>query len=173
MFWDHDAKWCIRMLGGAEIDFQFSVLHPHTGFRHFKEGISTLKQVTGHEHRDMQCYIISVIAGSVPKDFLIAVRALADFRYLLQAYEITEDMCEMIDKALAEFHDHKHAIILAGGQTGKGNKVIDNWYIPKLEFLQSVTSSIRLNGAAIQWSADTTEQAHITEIKVPSESANN
>jgi len=32
MFWDHDAKWCINALGDAEIDFQFSVLHPHTGF---------------------------------------------------------------------------------------------------------------------------------------------
>ena len=21
MFWDHDAKWCIRVVGGAEIDF--------------------------------------------------------------------------------------------------------------------------------------------------------
>lgn len=53
MFWDHDAKWCIRVLGSAEIDFRFSVLHPHTGLRHFKEGIASLKQVTGREHRDI------------------------------------------------------------------------------------------------------------------------
>jgi hypothetical protein len=53
MFWGHDVKWCIHVLGAAEIDFRFSVLHPHTGFRHFKEGISKLKQVTGWEHRDL------------------------------------------------------------------------------------------------------------------------
>ena len=49
-FWDHDTKWCINGVGYAEIDFRFSVLHQHTGYRHFKEGISSLKQVTGREH---------------------------------------------------------------------------------------------------------------------------
>ena len=45
MFWDHDTQWCINVVGPAEIDFQFSILHPHVGFHHFKEGISQLKQV--------------------------------------------------------------------------------------------------------------------------------
>jgi hypothetical protein len=173
MFWDHDAKWCIRVLGAAEIDFRFSVLHPHMTFRHFKEGISKLKQVTGRDHRDVQRYIIPVIAGAVPLEFLIAVRALADFRYLAQASEITSDMCTKIEGALAEFHQHKDAIILAGGRIGKKRKVINNFYIPKLEFLQSVVPNIRENGVAMQWSADITERAHITEIKLPSDSTNN
>ena len=46
-FWDHDAKWCIRVVGAAEIDFRFAILHPHTSFRHFSGGISSLRQVTG------------------------------------------------------------------------------------------------------------------------------
>jgi hypothetical protein len=173
MFWDHDAKWCIRVIGGAEIDFRFSILHPHTGFRQFNEGISKLKQVTGREHRDIQRYLVSVIADAVPKDFLIAIRSLMDFRYLAQAPEISDQICNEMDITLREFHDHKQAIILARGRTGKGNKVIDNWYIPKLELLQSVTSNIRENGVAIQWSADVTERCHVTEIKGPSNSTNN
>jgi hypothetical protein len=173
MFWDHDAKWCIRAVGPAEIDFRFSILHPHTGFRQFPEGISKLKQVTGREHRDIQRYIVAIIADHVPKDFLIAIRALADFRYLSQAPEISEEMCTKIDHVLQEFHNHKDAIITAGARTGKGGRVIDNWYIPKLEFLQSITSSISNTGASIQWSADHTERCHITEIKVPSRSTNN
>ena len=32
MFWDHNAQSCIRAVGPAEIDFHFSILHPHTGF---------------------------------------------------------------------------------------------------------------------------------------------
>ena len=56
MFWDHDAQWCIHTVGPAEIDFRFSILHPHTGFQQFLEGISKLKQVTGREHWDIQCY---------------------------------------------------------------------------------------------------------------------
>jgi hypothetical protein len=161
------------VVGDAEIDFQFSVLHPHTGFHHFKEGISKLKQVTGCEHRDVQHYIIPVITGAVPKRFLIALHALTDFHYLAQVPKITDETCTKIQNALAEFHKHKDAIILADGQTRKGGKVIDNWYIPKLEFLQSVVPNICDNGVAMQWSADPTECAHITEIKNPSKSTNN
>ena len=172
MFWDHDAVWCIRVVGGAEIDFRFAILHPHTSFRQFNEGISKLKQVTGREHRDIQRYIIPVIADAVPKDFLIAVRSLMDFRYLAQAPEISDRICTEIDTALEEFHDHKQAIILARARLGKGKKVLDNWHIPKLELLQSVTSNIRENGAAIQWSADVTERCHVTEVKDPSHGNN-
>ena len=169
MFWDHDAKWCI---GDAEIDFRFAILHPHTGFRQFNEGISRLKQVTGREHRDIQRYIIPVIADAVPKDFLIAIRSLMDFRYLAQAPEISDQLCNEIDTALKKFHDHKHAFISAGARIGKRSKVIDDWHIPKLELLQSVTANIRENGAAIQWSADVTERCHVTEVKDPSHGNN-
>ena len=168
MFWDHDAKWCIHAVGSAEIDFRFAILHPHTGFRQFNEGISRLKQVTGREHREIQRYIVPIIADAVPKDFLIAIRSLMDFRYLAQAPEISDHICTKIDTTLEEFHNHKEAIILAGARTGKGNKVIDNWYIPKLELLQSVTSNIRETGVAMQWSADVTERCHVTEVKDPS-----
>ncbi|KAF9455600.1 hypothetical protein BDZ94DRAFT_1362207, partial [Collybia nuda] len=160
MFWDHDAKWCIHAVGSREIDFRFSVLHPHTAYRHFREGVSALKQVTGREHRDLQRYIVGVTAGAVSKQFLVAIRALVDFRYLAQAPEISDKGLLKIDKALKEFHKHKDAIVT-------------NWYIPKLEFLQSVTPNIRHNGVAMQWSADVTERVHITEIKIPAESTNN
>ena len=79
MFWDHDAKWCICAVGDAEIDFHFTILHPHTGFRQFNEGISRLKQVTGREHCEIQHYLIPAIADAVPKDFLLAIRSLMDF----------------------------------------------------------------------------------------------
>ena len=46
-FWDHNVQWCITTLGIAEIDFRFSILQPVTGFHHFKEGTSSLRQVTG------------------------------------------------------------------------------------------------------------------------------
>ena len=81
-------------------------------------------------------------------------------------------MCTQIDTALKEFHSHKDSIITAGARRGKSH-VIDNWYIPKLEFLQSVVPSIHANGIALQWSADGTERAHIEMIKNPSDFANN
>jgi len=141
------------------VDFQFSVLYPHTGFWHFREGILKLKQVTGCEQWDMQCYMIPVIMGAVPKCFLIALCVLADFHYLAQAPQITEEICGRIKAALAEFHQHKDAVISAGAQKGWGNKVINNWHISKLKFMQSIVSNIQNNGAAIQWSTDATEHA--------------
>ncbi|KAF9037974.1 hypothetical protein BJ165DRAFT_1353075, partial [Panaeolus papilionaceus] len=35
-FWDHDAKWCINAVGKEEIDFRFSILQRHVGFKAFK-----------------------------------------------------------------------------------------------------------------------------------------
>jgi len=166
-FWDHDCKWCINMLGPEEIDFRFSVLQPVTGFHHFKEGISSLKQVTGRTHRDVQWSIIGVIAGSAPHNIVIAVCALMDFRYRVQAYHITEKDLKLISSALHEFHSHKHSILNAGLRCGTANKPIDNWYIPKLELMQSVVPSIPRVGVTIQWSADVTEHAHIDQIKDP------
>jgi hypothetical protein len=173
MFWDHDVKWCIWAVGREEIDFRFSVLQPHIGLRHFKEGISALQQVTGREHRDIQRYIIGVIAGAVPKEFLLAMCALMDFRYRCQAREIDEDGCNQILSALYEFHTYKYTVLEAGVHVGKRNKPINNWHIPKLEFLQSVVPNIQANSTPIQWSADVTECAHITQIKTPARSSNN
>jgi hypothetical protein len=96
-----------------------------------------------------------------------------DFRYLAQAQHISDTGCAKIQAALALFHQHKQAILDAGAHRGKKGKPIDNWHIPKLELLQSIIPSIRNCGALIQWSADVTEQAHITEIKMPSRATNN
>jgi len=172
-FWDHDAQWCIHALGAQEIDFRFSVLPCTVGFRHFNEGISKLKQVTGKEQRDVERYVVGVIAGAVPKDFVIAIRALMDFRYLSQAPVIDDNVRSMVRASLLEFHEHKDAILDAGGRLGKGNRPIENWYIPKLEMMQSVDPSIPNVGSVLQWSADLTEHAHITEVKHPSRSSNN
>ena len=172
-FWDHDAKWCIRAVGSAEIDLRFSLLQPCVGFRHFKAGISSLKQVTGRDHRHVQRYIIPLIADAVPKEFIICIRALADFRYLAQSRSIDSRTLTEISNALALFHKNKQAILDAGARVGKGNKPIDNFWIPKLKLLHSVITSICWSGPPIQWSADSTERAHIDVIKVPSENTNN
>ncbi|KAJ6524938.1 hypothetical protein B0H19DRAFT_1085060 [Mycena capillaripes] len=172
--YDHIIKWCIAALGAAEIDFRFSVLRPHTGMRHFKEGISKAKQATGREHRDIQRYLIAVVAEAcgVSKDFLKAIASLLIFFYHGQAPEIAEDILSKMDAALACFHEKKQAIIDAGVRKGKQGP-INNWWIPKLEFLSSVVPAIRANGATLQWSADITEHAHITEVKDPAYNSNN
>ncbi|KAI5981998.1 hypothetical protein EDC04DRAFT_3132364 [Pisolithus marmoratus] len=157
-FWDHDMQWCKHMLGAGELDFQFSVLPPIAGFHHFNQGVMKLKQVGGCTQRDVQQYIIVVIAGLPQVDVVIAIRALMEFQYLAQAPAITLQMHDHISAALKTFHDHKHGIIDAGlccGQTT--GAALDHWEIPKLEFMQSVAPSIHQASIVIQWSADTTE----------------
>ncbi|KAJ6596774.1 hypothetical protein DFH09DRAFT_905105 [Mycena vulgaris] len=172
MFYDHLCQWCIQALGAAEIDFQFSVLRPHSGMRHFKEGISKAKQTTGREHRDIQRYIVPIIAGAVPKDFLTTIASLNDFFYYGQAPAISEDILSKMSTCLKTFHNKKDSILKAGVRKGKKGP-IDNWYIPKLEFLQSVIPAIRANGVPLQWSADVTEHAYITLVKDPAYNSNN
>ncbi|KAG9309564.1 hypothetical protein JVU11DRAFT_10544 [Chiua virens] len=137
-------------------------LKPETmvGYRAFKEGVSKLKQVTGCDHQSMQCYIISVITSAVPQRFLTAVCALLDFQYLTQMPSFDNQVLQQLDNALLMFHNHKDAIITAGGWSKHFN-------IPKLKLLQHIIPSICESGAVMQWSADTTEHAHVTEVKNP------
>ena len=173
-FWDHDIQWCKNALGARELDFRYSVLHPIVGLRHFKDGITTLKQVTGRAQRDIQRYIIPVIAGAAPTNATIAIRALMDFRYLAQALTITSTARDKIKDALAEFHQHKSSITDEGLRRGaKSGAALEHWQIPKLELMQSVAPSISQLGVPMQWSADTTEHAHVEMIKEPAASTNN
>ena len=95
-----------------------------------------------------------------------------DFQYLAQAPELNNNDCATLLASLQAFHDSKASIITAGGRKGKKD-VIDNWYIPKLELLQSVVPSIQISGAPAQWTANVTEHAHIVVIKNPACRSNN
>ena len=70
-----------------------------------------------------------------------------------------------VDAALQSFHDNKDAIISTG--------VHSHFEIPKQELLQHAVPSICASGAMLQWLADITEHAHITEIKKPARTGNN
>ncbi|KAH7903625.1 hypothetical protein BJ138DRAFT_1020334, partial [Hygrophoropsis aurantiaca] len=89
----------------------------------FKEGISVLKKVTGRTQRDVQQYLVGVIAGCAPWGVVIAIRALIKFRYLGQAPEINDNDCDKLLGSLQEFHHHKLAVIKAGGHQGKNGTI--------------------------------------------------
>ena len=84
-------KWSIRAVGADELNFHFSTLQPIVGFKHFKDGVSTLKQVTGRIHRDIERYIVGIIAVRAPPSFVITIRALMDFRYLAQSRQLDDN----------------------------------------------------------------------------------
>ncbi|KAG2336846.1 hypothetical protein BDR05DRAFT_1005492 [Suillus weaverae] len=156
-FFDHNAQWLICAVGESEINFQFSVLQPTTGYPHFSGGISKLKQVTSRY--------------AAPARIITALRELMQFHYLAQSPHLDDDNLKCISGTLQEFHANKDAIIDTGARWGKGNRPITHWHIPKLELMQSIVPSICTSGVTRQWSADVTEHADITEIKDPFELA--
>ena len=166
MAWDHDIQWCIMVVGEDEINYCFNLLQTPVGYCSFVDGISKLKQVTGHNHRSIQRYILCTVAGAVPLRFLAAIHALLDFCYLAQMPVFDEHILAKLDAALASFHTHKHAILAAGACS-------EHFRIPKLELMHHVVPSIHASGAPMQWSADVTEHAHVTEIKNPACAGNN
>ena len=155
-FWDHDVKWIIRAIGDRELDTRFSLLQPRNGYRHFSTGISSLKQVTGREHRDIQRYILGLIADAVRPEFVACIRALLDLRYLSQLHDVNTDVLNDIARALEVFHGLKQIILDLGLRTGKKGNTIPHFEIPKLELLQSIIPSIMRSGSLPQWSADVT-----------------
>jgi len=126
----------------------------------------------GCDHHAMQWYIIGVIAGAVSQKFLVAISALLDFCYLAQMPCLDNRTLDRIEVALCTFHDNKLAIITAGARQGS-NGPLEHWEIPKLKNLQHVVQSIHASGTIMQWTADITEHAHITEIKWPACAGNN
>ncbi|KAG1763520.1 hypothetical protein EDD22DRAFT_952245 [Suillus occidentalis] len=172
-FYNHDAKWLICAVSDTEINFQFSVLQVITGFHHFHGGISKLKQVTGRAQHDIQHSIVVVSTDAVPSTMMTAIRALMDFQYLVQSPIIDDIQLTHISTALEEFHVNKDAITDGRFCHGQRGGVIENWYIPKLELMQSIVPSIRNTGVPLQWTADTTKHMHIMEIKDPAHSSNN
>ncbi|KAJ4484164.1 hypothetical protein C8J55DRAFT_426296 [Lentinula edodes] len=173
MFWDHDAKWAIQAVGASHIDFRFSIHQPIVGYHSFKEGISSLKQVTGRVQRDVQRYLIPLISGAVIPKFVAALRALMDFRYAGQAPRFNQASTLRVQTALNEFHKNKDIIQDLKARVNPKGVPIVHWEIPKLEFMQSVAPSISASGPIMQWTADTTEHAHITLVKDPARSGNN
>ncbi|KAG2750887.1 hypothetical protein P692DRAFT_201710227 [Suillus brevipes Sb2] len=172
MFWDHDRLWCTTVVGSQEIDFHFALLQVCTGYHAFKEGISTLKQATGRGHHNIQWYIIGVIAGAAPADFISAIWALMEFTVAQKAPHFTNKQVVDLDRCLKVFHRFKQSIIDASAWRGKGGGD-KPWVIPKLELLQGVVPSIYSHGAVMQWSTDPTEHVHIKVVKEPARAGNN
>lgn len=165
-FFDHVIKWCINLLGGAELDRRMAALQRCVGVRHWPNGISKLKQCTGREHRDLEKIIVPIIAGAVSDNVMRAIRSIVEFIFHAQNIYLFEDQKHAMDESWREFHHFKDALILAGGRLGK-NGPIPHFNIPKLEGMGRVTYNASQMGAPYQYTSDITERCHITHVKTP------
>ncbi|KAG1856535.1 hypothetical protein C8R48DRAFT_775939 [Suillus tomentosus] len=166
-FFDHVLKW-IKQIMGHELDVRFKSHHKRTGIRHFSGGVSHVNQMTGREHRDIQRTIVPTLWGVASPGFIRAVRAMIDFIYLAQNPLHTESSIASMAQALRDFHNNKQAILDAEARQGKGGAK-DDFFIPKLELMQSFTRAIFHVGSLMQWTADVSECLLITHCKHPFE----
>ncbi|KAG1786661.1 uncharacterized protein HD556DRAFT_1434660 [Suillus plorans] len=136
----HMPYWCDwiyacpsvkETVGAYELDTHYIVQHKQVGTCHFTKGIMHVKQMTGREYRDIQCTIVASIAGAVSPRFICAICSLA----------------------LSDFHSFKDAIVTAEARKGKK----EDFFIPKLELMQSFEGMIRRLGTLMQFSADMTD----------------
>ncbi|KAG2057492.1 hypothetical protein BDR06DRAFT_980864 [Suillus hirtellus] len=157
-FFNHPITWAVNMMGGAQLDRRLSVLQPHVGVRHWANGVSMLKQLTGQEHQDLEKLLPAVIVGAVPNDVACALCTITEFIFQAQNLFLYKETLHSLTEALHEFHHYKASIIAASGRRGK-NGPLNHFQIPKLD--------TRTMGAPYQWSSDITERCHITHVKRP------
>ncbi|KAG0698831.1 hypothetical protein DFH29DRAFT_983729 [Suillus ampliporus] len=163
VFKDHLVKWCINIIGEDEMDAHFKAILNYPGLQHFKKGISSVKQWTGHEHKEMQRVFVGLLSGAVPRcvfnEFrvLVVARSILDFSYYAQLQIQMTESLEALQTALTVFHANKDIL--------KELTVREHFNIPKLHQLTHYVQSIMLFGAADGFNTELPERLHIDFAK--------
>ncbi|KAG1807924.1 hypothetical protein EV424DRAFT_1575547 [Suillus variegatus] len=139
VFKDHLVKWCLEIVGEDEMDSHFKAMPDYPGLRHFKKGISTVRQWTGTEHKEMQHVFVGLLAGAVPSRVLVVARAILDFSYYAQLRMHTAESLNGLESALAVFHANKDIL--------QELEVHEHFNIPKLHQISHFVKSITLFGS--------------------------
>ncbi|KAJ6619322.1 hypothetical protein B0H10DRAFT_1946806 [Mycena sp. CBHHK59/15] len=120
----------------------------HPGLRHFKNGISSVSQWTGTEHKKMEKVFLGLVATGAHHELVKAVRAVMDFACLVSLQYHT----------LITFHAHKKIFIALGERKEHVN-------IPKIHSLEHYEPSIHLFGSADRFNTESPERLHIDNTK--------
>jgi hypothetical protein len=160
----HLLKWTYKAAGKtgpAMVDRYFVAMPNAEGMRHFKQGVSSVKQWTGRESKEVEKQLLPIIASLDAKgwdqDFVKLARALLDFIYRAQASRMTEDDVVRLERTLVEIHEHKGVlrrmkVFLSDSRYNK---------IAKLHLLSHWPNDTRQMGTADGFSTESPEHMHI------------
>ena len=158
LFKDHLKKWCATLAGKENFDARFRAMPFHPGLRHFKKGISKVKQWTGADHKQLQHVFVSSLVGTTPHQVVVkAGRALLDFIYIAQYQSHTDDTILALQQALNDFHDTKEIFIEL--------ECREHFNIPKLHLLLHYTDTIKKFGSLDGLNTENSERLHIDYAK--------
>jgi hypothetical protein len=140
IFKDHLVKWCMSIIGAAELDARFKAMNSHAGLQHFKKGISFISQWTGVEHKQMERIFMGIMAGAVNDQVLTVVRAIIDFIFYSQLHRHTTKTLAELQKCLETFHTNKKILVELS--------IREHFNIPKLHMIQHYINTIFAHGSA-------------------------
>ena len=153
IFKDHLVSWCSSLIGKTQLDACFKAMSNFPGLRHFKNGISSVTQWTGTEHKEMEKVFMGVMAGAVNQKTLTVIRALIDFIYYSQIQLQTSKTLATLESCLKVFHTHKDVLIEA--------EIRQHFNIPKLHAILHYLNAIRALGSTDGYNTKSPERLHI------------
>ena len=136
----------------------------YPGLRHFKEGVSSVTQWTGTEHKEMEKVFLGVLAGGVNSKVLTVARSLLDFIYYSQFQLHTSKTLEKLENCLKTFHENKQIFI--------DLEIRKHFNIPKLHAIQHYVEGICSLGSADGYNTESPERLHIDFAKAAYRASN-
>ena len=160
VFKDHLVKWCMGILGEDKINQRFRSMSRLTGLQHFKNGISSVSQWTGSEHKEMEIVFLGLIVdGSADEHVTVAVHVVIDFIYLASLQSHTTQTLALLTSTLDTFHANKQVFIKLEACTQ------DHFGVPKVHSMEHYVEMIVLYGSADGYNTESPERLHINYAK--------
>ncbi|KAF8233915.1 hypothetical protein L208DRAFT_1264593 [Tricholoma matsutake] len=142
-----------------ELDHRIRILSFAYGCCHFKNGISTLSQISGMERKNMGKILLGCLVGAIPKKGQLAVKSILDFIYLAQ-YRTHDDITLGYMKDALDAWEENCSYFV------EDTHICEDLNIPKFHSLLHYINSIQFLGITDNYNTELFEWLHIDFAKM-------